>query len=104
LNRFLAILEVHTKARQILDSGMLQQRHQDPSDFQGGTMAKVIIHLGETEHNALQQLAEREYRTVTAQTALMVRRQLQNLNLIPCDDGFNDQRELISRTKASLEA
>ena len=65
---------------------------------------KVIIHLGEPEHNALQQLAEREYRTVTAQTALMIRQQLQSLNLITRDDDTEDQQSPAPQTEASLDA
>ena len=45
-------------------------------------MAKIIIHFNEQEHNALNELAEREYRTIQAQAALIIHRQLQTLGLL----------------------
>lgn len=46
-------------------------------------MAKIIIHFDEQEHNALNELAEREYRTIQAQAALIIHRQLRTLGLLP---------------------
>jgi hypothetical protein len=63
-------------------------------------MAKVIIHFDENEHTALQLLAEREYRTITAQIALMIHRQLQDLNLIICDENVENQPQSSSQTEA----
>ena len=48
-------------------------------------MAKVTIYFEEQEHTALHQLAEREYRTIPAQAALMINRQLQSLGLLPAE-------------------
>ena len=49
-------------------------------------MAKIIIHVEEYECNALDQLAEREYRTLQAQAALIIRRELERLGLLPGSD------------------
>jgi hypothetical protein len=46
-------------------------------------MAKVTIHLEEKEHNALNELALREYRTLPAQAAIIIHRQLIDLGLLP---------------------
>ena len=46
-------------------------------------MAKVIIHLRDHELTALNDLAQREYRTPKAQAALIIRRELQKLGIIP---------------------
>jgi len=46
-------------------------------------MAKIIIHVEEHECNVLDQLAEREYRTLQAQAALIIRRELERLGLLP---------------------
>ena len=51
-------------------------------------MTKVTIYFEEHEHTALHQLAEREYRTIPAQAALMIRRQLQSLGLLPVDESI----------------
>ena len=52
-------------------------------------MAKIIIHVEEHECNALDQLAEREYRTLQAQAALIIRRELERLDLLPGSDDSN---------------
>ena len=49
-------------------------------------MAKVTIHLKENEHNALHELALREYRSLPAQAAIIIHRQLQDLGLLPIDE------------------
>lgn len=46
-------------------------------------MAKVIIHLRDYELTALNDLAQREYRAPKAQAALIIRRELQKLGMIP---------------------
>ena len=48
-------------------------------------MAKVIIHLRDYELTALNDLAQREYRTPKAQAALIIRRELQKLGMIPVE-------------------
>jgi len=52
-------------------------------------MAKIIIHVEEHECNALDQLAEREYRTLLAQAALMLRKELERLGFLPGSEGSN---------------
>ena len=49
-------------------------------------MAKVTIHLEEKEHNALSELALREYRTLPAQAAIIIHRQLLDLGLLSEQD------------------
>lgn len=46
-------------------------------------MAKVIIYLRDHELTALNDLAQREYRAPKAQAALIIRRELEKLGLIP---------------------
>ena len=46
-------------------------------------MAKIIIHVEEHECNVLDQLAEREYRTLQAQAALIIRKELERQGLLP---------------------
>ncbi len=46
-------------------------------------MAKVIIYLREHELTALNDLAQREYRAPKAQAALIIRKELERLGLIP---------------------
>ena len=48
-------------------------------------MAKITIHLEEKEHTALSELALREYRTLQAQAAIIIHRQLKNLGLLASD-------------------
>lgn len=48
-------------------------------------MAKVIIHLRDYELTALNDLAQREYRAPKAQAALIIRRELQKLSMIPVE-------------------
>ena len=52
-------------------------------------MAKVVIHLRDQEMNALNDLAQNEYRPVKAQAALIIRKELERLGMItvpPTDD------------------
>ena len=46
-------------------------------------MAKVIIYLRDNESAALKALAQREYRAPKAQAALIIRKELERLELIP---------------------
>jgi hypothetical protein len=46
-------------------------------------MAKVIIYLRDHEMAALSGLAEQEYRVTRAQAALIIRKELEHLQLIP---------------------
>ena len=46
-------------------------------------MAKVIIYLREHEFSALNDLAQREYRAAKAQAALIIRKELEKLGMIP---------------------
>ncbi len=46
-------------------------------------MAKVIIYLKDCELTALNSLAQREYRALKAQAALIIRNELNRLGLIP---------------------
>ncbi len=46
-------------------------------------MAKIIIHMEEREHNALFQWAEQEYRTLQAQAAIIIHRELERQGLLP---------------------
>jgi hypothetical protein len=49
------------------------------------SMAKVIIYLHEHELRALSELAEREYRSIKAQAALIIRKELERLEMIPLE-------------------
>ena len=51
-------------------------------------MAKVTIHLKDKEHHALNELALREYRSLPAQAAIIIHRQLQDLGLLPADESL----------------
>ena len=52
-------------------------------------MAKVIIYLRDHEFTALNDLAQREYRAPKAQAALMIRRELEKLGMIPGEQQVN---------------
>ena len=52
-------------------------------------MAKVIIYLRDHELTALNDLAQREYRAPKAQAALMIRRELEKLGMIPGEQQIN---------------
>ena len=49
-------------------------------------MAKIIVYLRDHEVLALNDLAEREYRVPKAQAALIIRKELERLQLIPCEE------------------
>ena len=46
-------------------------------------MAKLIVYLGEQERDALHQLAQQEMRVPRAQAALIIRRELDRLGMLP---------------------
>lgn len=46
-------------------------------------MAKIIIYLADPERDALHQLAQRKMRAPRAQAALILRRELTRLGLLP---------------------
>jgi len=48
-------------------------------------MAKVVIYLREHELTALHTLAEKEYRALKAQAALIIRNELMRLGMIEVD-------------------
>jgi len=48
-------------------------------------MAKVIIYLREHGFTALNDQAQRGYRAPKLQAALMIRKELQKLGMIPCE-------------------
>lgn len=45
-------------------------------------MARVVIYLPEPEMNALNQLAQQEFRPVKAQAALIIRNELKRLGMV----------------------
>ncbi len=48
-------------------------------------MAKVIVYLRDQEQSALHQLAIKEYRAPKAQAALIIRKELERLGLLPME-------------------
>jgi hypothetical protein len=56
-------------------------------------MPKVVVFLQETEFNALQQLAQKEYRTAKAQAALMLRDELKRVGSVKPVDGETQHQE-----------
>ena len=48
-------------------------------------MARVVIYLRDTEVNALQLLAQQEYRAPKAQAALIIRKELERLGMVCAD-------------------
>ena len=62
-------------------------------------MARVVIYLLEPEMNALNQLAQQEYRPVKSQAALIIRNELKRLGLIEGQlAGRDKQPELSAET------
>ena len=45
-------------------------------------MSKIVIYLREHDHTALNTLAQHEYRTLRAQAALIIRKELVRLGMI----------------------
>lgn len=55
-------------------------------------MAKVIIYLRDTELDALNRLAQQEYRVAKAQAALIIRRELERLGMISAETTGNTRK------------
>lgn len=53
-------------------------------------MAKITIHFEECEFNALDHLAELEYRTIQAQAAIIINKTLEQLGLLSNSDSKKD--------------
>jgi len=65
-------------------------------------MAKVIIYLRDHELTALNDLAQREYRAPKAQAALIIRRELEKLGMIPEEQPVqSNQTGLLSKVQDS---
>jgi hypothetical protein len=64
-------------------------------------MAKLIVYLGEQERDALHQLAQQEMRVPRAQAALIIRRELVRLGMLP--EQANTQ-EIRKSEEQSVEA
>lgn len=63
-------------------------------------MAKVIIYLRDHELTALNHLALREYRPLKAQAALIIRKELEKLGLIPGEQpNQSNQTEYLSEVE-----
>ncbi|MDO9303386.1 MAG: hypothetical protein Q7T89_18500 [Anaerolineales bacterium] len=63
-------------------------------------MAKVIIYLQVHELAALNDLAQREYRTLKAQATLIIHRELEKLGMIPGEQQVNsNQNEPLSTAR-----
>ncbi len=58
-------------------------------------MARVIFYLREQEMNALQALAQREYRALKAQAALIIRKELERLGMLEATDETPEAREAL---------
>jgi len=59
-------------------------------------MARVVIYLLEPEMNALNQLAQQEYRPVKSQAALIIRNELKRLGLIEAQLAGEDKQPELS--------
>ncbi len=60
-------------------------------------MARVILYLREPEMNALQALAQREYRAPKAQAALIIRKELERMGLIDHSSDEAAAREAVTQ-------
>ena len=67
-------------------------------------MARVVIYLLETEMNALNQLAQQEYRPVKSQAALIIRNELKRLGLIDEQLAGREKQPGLSPDTADREA
>jgi hypothetical protein len=54
-------------------------------------MARIVIYLLEPEMNALNQLAQQEYRPVKAQAALIIRNELKRLGIVDEQPADNEK-------------
>lgn len=65
-------------------------------------MAKVVIHLRDQEMNALNDLAQHEYRPVKAQVALIIRKELERLGMITVPPANNlESKHEVSRKNSA---
>jgi hypothetical protein len=60
---------------------------------QGGSMPKLIIYLRDQDHDALEELAQQEYRLPKAQAALMIRQELEKRGLVTETNVHNAEEE-----------
>ena len=67
-------------------------------------MARVVIYLLEPEMNALNQLAQQEYRPVKSQAALIIRNELKRLGLIEEQPAGVDKQPGLSPETGDREA
>lgn len=67
-------------------------------------MARVVIYLLEPEMNALNQLAQQEYRPVKSQAALIIRNELKRLGLIEGQLAGGDKQPGVSPEPDDREA
>ena len=67
-------------------------------------MARVVIYLLEPEMNALNQLAQQEYRPVKSQAALIIRNELKRLGLIDEQLAGSDKQPEVSPEPDDSEA
>ncbi len=58
-------------------------------------MARVILYLREQEMSALQALAQREYRALKAQAALIIRKELERLGMLEGTDASPEAGEAL---------
>ena len=56
-------------------------------------MPKLIIYLRDQDHDALEMLAQQEYRAPKAQAALMIRQALEGRGLVPAIEVLNAEEE-----------
>lgn len=63
-------------------------------------MSKVIVYLPEAEFDALQKLAQQEYRATRAQAAIIIRKELERLGLVVPESG--QQAGLLDETAMLL--
>lgn len=67
-------------------------------------MARVVIYLLEPEMNALNQLAQQEYRPVKSQAALIIRNELKRLGIIEEQPTGMDKQPGLSQESSDREA
>ena len=64
-------------------------------------MLRVVIYLKDQEHSTLGELAEREYRTIQAQAAMIIRKKLESLGLLSGESPL--ETTVISKSAAPVE-
>ena len=58
-------------------------------------MARIIVHLGELEREALRTLAKREMRDPRAQAALIIRQELERQGALPTREDLSQTKETV---------